>query len=65
MIHLILSSSLVSENIAIPEKSYKESISPLLSVSQITKEDYPVPNMCSNYVRSMLKLSQIDLNEAK
>ena len=31
---------------AIPAKSYKESISPLLSVSHITNADYPVPKIC-------------------
>lgn len=45
-IHLILSSSLVSEKMARPEKSSRESMRPLLSVSHTTKEDSPVSKMC-------------------
>ena len=45
-LHLILSYILVSEKMAIPEKSSRESMSPLLSVSQTTKEDSPVSKMC-------------------
>jgi hypothetical protein len=41
-IHLILSSILVSEKMASPEKSSRESMRPLLSVSHTTKEDSPV-----------------------
>lgn len=38
-VHLILSSIFVSENMVIPANSSSESISPLLSVSQMTKAD--------------------------
>jgi len=55
----------VSENTAIPENSSSASINPLLSVSQMTKELSPAPKMCSNSIRSIEKLSQIDLYEAK
>lgn len=50
---------------AIPANNSNESINPLLSVSHITNADSPVPKMCSNSVKSMLKLSHIDLNAAK
>ena len=63
-IHLILSSNLVSENRVIPQNSSKLSISPLLSVSQITKALSLAPKMCSNSLKSIEKLSQILLNEA-
>ena len=63
-IHLILSSNFVSENKVIPLNNSKLSINPLLSVSQITKALSYAPNICSNSLKSIEKLSQMLLNDA-
>ena len=59
----IFSSNLASEKITSPEKSSSASISPFLSVSKMTKLDSEAPNICSNSVKSIEKLSQTLLKE--
>lgn len=62
-LHLILSSNLASANTMRPLNNSSASISPLLSVSQITKDDSFAPNICSNSVRPIEKLSHMLLND--
>lgn len=63
--NLILSSNLLSLKIISPLKSSSVSIRPFLSTSHTTKLDSLAPNICSNSVRSMKKLSQTLLKDPK
>lgn len=64
VLHLALSSNFVSENRIRPLNNSSESISPLLSISQITKTLSLAPKIYSNSVKSIEKLSQTDLKLA-
>lgn len=63
--NLILSSNLESEKRMSPLNNSSVSIRPFLSTSQTTKLDSLAPNICSNSVKSMKKLSQTLLNDPK
>lgn len=62
-LHLILSSNLASARTIKPLNNSRASTRPLLLVSQISNDDWFAPNICSNSVWPIEKLSHMLLNE--